>query len=292
MSYTSLDAEVSIDFVIDLAKKAGTMIKDKVFNRDKAIKSKASLGDLVTETDVAVENALMSIIKERYPDHQFVCEESATTGQRCTDAPTWIIDPIDGTTNFVHTFPFCCVSIGFCRNKIPVIGVVYNPLLDELFVGQKGGGAFLNGVSIKTSGVTELGQSLVSTGFGMNITRALGDPNASEEKKKIAQHRKNEILKYTGKLMETVHDIRRVGSAALDICHVAMGRQDVFFEIGPCEWDIAAGLCILREAGGVDGDFNKEQPLELHLRRVVVAATQELYDEIVEVILKDVDLSL
>lgn len=287
----SVDHEVPIEFVIELAKQAGEMIHKQVYRRDKNITSKISLGDLVTETDVAVEQTMMKAIRERYPNHEFLCEESASKNQRVTDAPTWIIDPIDGTTNFVHTFPFCCISIAFCRDKIPLIGVVFNPLLNEMFVGQKGMGATLNGEPIKTSGVTDVSQSLVSTGFGMNTLRALDNPKLDPEQRQPLLHRKAQILKYTGKLIEKVHDIRRIGSAALDICHVAMGRNDVYFEMGPYEWDIAAGLCILREAGGVDGDFTLEQPCPLHNRRIVAAATQQLYESFVKDILSDIDLA-
>lgn len=148
---------------VDAAKKAGQLIR-KGFYEIKHVEHKGQV-DLVTETDKACEDLIFSHLKQLYPTHKFIGEETtAACGvTELTDDPTWIVDPLDGTTNFVHGFPFVCVSIGLTIGKIPTVGVVYNPIIDELFTGIHGGGAFLNGKPIKVSSQSELVKSLLAT---------------------------------------------------------------------------------------------------------------------------------
>ncbi|ELU03964.1 hypothetical protein CAPTEDRAFT_159956 [Capitella teleta] len=135
---------------------------------DKQVEMKCSMADLVTETDQMVEKMIISTLKEHFPTHCFIGEESVAAGEKCvlTDAPTWVIDPVDGTNNFVHTFPFVAVSIALMINKQAEIGIVYNPLLKEMYSARKGQGAFCNGKKLKCSSVKDLGQALVATEFG------------------------------------------------------------------------------------------------------------------------------
>lgn len=144
------------------------LIREKSSNRNKSVEIKSSDIDLVTETDQQVEKLLIDGLSKQFPDHKFIGEESVSGGAKCnlTDAPTWIIDPIDGTMNFVHNFPHSCVSIALFVNQIPEIGIVYNPSLSQLFTARKGKGAFLNGKPITVSGKTELSESLIMLEFG------------------------------------------------------------------------------------------------------------------------------
>uniref|UniRef100_A0A0G4F846 Inositol-1-monophosphatase n=1 Tax=Chromera velia CCMP2878 TaxID=1169474 RepID=A0A0G4F846_9ALVE len=280
LSMTSADPEVTIEFLKELAEAGGALIRENIFKRGKSTKGKISAADLVTETDVAVEKLLISKIKEKFPAHKFLCEESATSDDKLTDEPTWIIDPIDGTANFVHTFPFASVSIGFSRGKEVKLGAVYNPVLNEMFTATKGGGAFLNGEKITVSGCTKLSESLVSTGFCCSLMRKLSSDSTTEAERKEVEARKEEILKYISVIMQEVHDIRRVGSAALDLCQVAMGRTDMYFEFGPHEWDVAAGSIILEEAGGFLCDLDGA-PFDIAARRTLAAASKDLAMELV-----------
>ncbi|KAL2628367.1 hypothetical protein AAZV13_07G228400 [Glycine max] len=198
---------------VDAACKAGEIIR-KGFYQTKNVQHKG-LVDLVTETDQACEDLIFTHLKQLYSTHKFIGEETTAAGGNAelTDEPTWIVDPLDGTTNFVHGFPFVCVSIGLTIGKVPTVGVVYNPIINELFTGIRGKGAFLNGNPIKVSSQTELMSALLVT---------------------------------------EVRSLRMTGSCALNLCGIACGRLDVCFELGfGGPWDVAGGAVIVREAGGV-----------------------------------------
>ena len=205
--------------------------------------------DLVTETDKQCEELVLNAIRTAFPTHEFIGEEgSAAQGftAELTDAPTWMVDPVDGTTNFVHRVPFSCVSIGMAVNKSIVVGVVYNPILDEMFHAVKGGGAFRNDKPITTSDTSKLQNALFATEVG---TRR------DDEFLDACLGRIRAVIKHC-------RSVRACGSCALNLCSVAMGRFDFYYEInlgGP--WDMAAGALVLEEAGGsvVDpagGPFN------------------------------------
>ncbi|KAM3280870.1 inositol monophosphatase 1 isoform X2 [Capsicum chacoense] len=229
---------------IDAAKRAGEIIC-KGFYETKHVVHKGQV-DLVTETDKACEDLIFNHLKQHFPTHKFIGEEtSATTGDfELTDEPTWIVDPVDGTTNFVHGFPSVCVSIGLTIGKIPTVGVVSDPIINEyrlafgvyLFTGIDGKGAFLNGKPIKVSSQSELVKSLLGTEVG--TTR----DNLTVEA----------TTKRINNLLFKVRSLRMCGSCALDLCWVACGRLELFYLIGfGGPWDVAGGAVIVKEAGGI-----------------------------------------
>ena len=201
--------------------------------------------NLVTEYDKKTEQFVISELEKAYPDHSILGEEGSS--KQADPNYRWIIDPIDGTTNFAHKHPYFCISIGLEVNGEMAAGVVYAPLPQEMFVASKGGGAFLNDKKVSVSEVS-LQDSLLGTGFNPSF------PELIEANYKHYQH-----------FMEVAHGIRRCGAAALDLCYVAAGRLDGFWELALNPWDMAAGLLIIQEAGGkvtnINGTpFNIEEP--------------------------------
>ncbi|XP_078430044.1 inositol monophosphatase family protein isoform X2 [Wolffia australiana] len=221
---------------VEAARSAGDRIRG-AFYETKNVEHKGQV-DLVTETDKACEEIIFQYLKNKFPDHKFIGEEaSAENGTaELTDDPTWIVDPLDGTTNFVHGFPSVCVSIGLTIGKVPTVGVVYNPILNELFTGARGHGASLNGKPIKVSSQTELVKSLLATEVG------------TKRDKLTVGATTNRI----NSLLFKVRSLRMSGSCALNLCGIACGRIDLFYELGfGGPWDIAGGIVIVQEAGGV-----------------------------------------
>lgn len=210
-------------------KKKGINIRQKGYH------------DLVTDADVAAENSILEIIKNEHPDDLILAEESAShstlTGER-----TWIIDPIDGTTNFAHDFPIYCVSIALWVDRQPSVGVVIEVNRNEEFSAISGEGAWLNGEPISVSGKTDPEKGFVATGFPYNDLSMI-DP----------------FLELLKEFMEKLQGIRRPGAASYDMCCVACGRFDGFFEYSLHIWDVAAAALIIREAGGVVTDWNGEE---------------------------------
>jgi len=192
--------------------------------------------DFVTTIDKESEKIIIDTIKRKFPGHHFLAEESLKEAQ--TSEYRWIIDPIDGTTNFIHGYPVFSISIALEFNREIIMGVIYDPLREEVFTAEKGKGAFLNGKQLKVSGVNDLANGLVTTGFPFR-KRGLID---------------NYLMLFK-KIFNRVSDIRRAGSAALDLAYVAAGRCEAFFEIGLSPWDIAAGSLLIKEAGGIVTDF-------------------------------------
>ncbi|XP_038710624.1 inositol monophosphatase 3-like [Tripterygium wilfordii] len=231
---------------VDAAKTAGEVIR-KGFYQTKHVEHKGQV-DLVTETDKACEDLIFNHLKQHFPSHKFIGEETTAAfgATELTDEPTWIVDPLDGTTNFVHGFPFVCVSIGLTIKKVPTVGVVYNPIMDELFTGILGKGAFLNGSPIKVSSQSELVKSLLATEAGTKRDKLTLDSSTNRIKS----------------LLFKVRSLRMSGSCALNLCGVACGRLDLFYETGyGGPWDVAGGAVILKEAGGLvfdpsGGDFD------------------------------------
>lgn len=220
---------------VDAAKRAGEIIR-KGFYQIKHVEHKGQV-DLVTETDKECEVLIFNHLKQHFPNHKFIGEETtAACGiTELTDEPTWIVDPLDGTTNFVHGFPFVCVSIGLTIGKIPTVGVVYNPIIDELFSGIRGKGAFLNGIPIKVSSQAELVKSLLATEVGTKRDKFTVDATTNR----------------INSLLFKVRSLRMSGSCALNLCGIACGRLDLFYELGfGGPWDVAAGVLIVEEAGG------------------------------------------
>lgn len=194
--------------------------------------------DLITDADIATEKAIIEIIKQYFPDDEILAEESAAE-DHLSDSRTWIIDPIDGTTNFAHGFPIYCVSVALWEKKAPKVGIVIEVNRDEEFTAIAGKGAWLNGEKIHVSTKSNHKKAFVGTGFPYNDL-SLVDP----------------YLKLFRKLMEELQGIRRPGSAAYDLCCVACGRFDGFYEYSLHIWDLAAAALIIKEAGGVITDWN------------------------------------
>lgn len=223
--------------------------------------------DLVTATDAAAERAILGALRAAFPSHSFIGEEEAAAAGGCPPIgpePTWCVDPLDGTTNFVHSFPFVCVSVGLLVDRAPALGVVFNPILDELFVAATGRGATLNGVAISArAGATALGSALVGTEVGTSTDPAVLDATYARVRVFAAAAR----------------SLRCGGSCALGLASVAAGRLDAFFEVGfGGPWDAVAGACIVREAGGVVTD-PAGGSYSAGGRRVLAAATAALADE-------------
>ncbi|XP_003382455.1 PREDICTED: inositol monophosphatase 1-like [Amphimedon queenslandica] len=262
-----------------VARKASEIVDEalsKGERRDASIKG-INTSDLVTETDLAVEKFVFEELRNYYPDHKFIGEESVSSGGgscTLTDTPTWIIDPIDGTSNFVHGFPFSVISIGLAVNKELVVGVAYNFFQRQMYTARKGGGAFLNGKRISVSNVTELNKSIVITDYGSTRQDFEFIP-------------KVEMMKALAGDPGHVHGIRTLGSAVASLCMVASGRAEAYFEYGVHCWDIAAGAVIVREAGGI-AIYPTGSELDIMGRGILVAANVELAKSIVP-ILKHID---
>ena len=194
-------------------------------------KGKTSFLDLVTEADGEAEAAVIRILSRAFPGHAILAEEGGGNDQ--PSEHRWIIDPLDGTTNFAHGYPHCCVSIGYERRGRVELGVIFDALRKELFLARRGKGATLNGRPIQVSRAAKLNTSLLATGFPYD---------------RVARRRF--YLTFWEALMTQVHGVRRTGSAALDLAWVACGRMDGFWEFGLKPWDVAAGALLVREAGG------------------------------------------
>ena len=213
---------------VEIARAAGALLLP-YYDRRIRVEYKGDV-DIVTEADRASERLITERLRTRFPDHGILAEEG---GGRESDSPyRWYIDPLDGTTNFAHGFPFFCVSMGLEKSGEALIGVVYDPLRDELFTAEKGTGAMLNNRRIRVSGVAALSEALVATGFP---TR---------------KRHKNANIHFYHQLTMRTHGVRRAGSAALDMCYVGCGRLDAFWEFNLNPWDVAAATLIVREAGG------------------------------------------
>jgi myo-inositol-1(or 4)-monophosphatase len=225
-----------LELALEAAAEAAVIIRAGA-ERPKKIEYKGDV-DLVTDTDKRSEAAIVSRIRKKFPDHAIVAEEGSEGAPRGAKY-TWYIDPLDGTTNFAHGYPCFASSIALQENDIPIVGVVVNPMLNETFSAAKGGGARLNGKPIHVSTVPQLGTSLVATGFPTHM-----------------RHNSANMDFYWGFTVRS-HGVRRDGSAALDLCSVACGRFEGFWEFGLNSWDTAAGMLIISEAGGkvtgVDG---------------------------------------
>jgi myo-inositol-1(or 4)-monophosphatase len=213
-----------------VAREAGALLKSRV-GKIKSVDYKSAF-NIVTDVDKASEELIISAIKAKYPDDGVLAEESGEELSKKSKR-RWIIDPLDGTTNYAHSYPFFAVSIGVEEDGVMVVGVVYNPMADEMFVAERGGGAFLNDEKMTVSAESSLDSSLLATGFPPNTINNM--------------HNNLESFKY---LTSQCHGVRRDGSAALDLCFVAAGRLDGFWERKLAPWDVAAGSLIVEEAGG------------------------------------------
>ncbi len=239
-----------LDVAVRAAHKAGRLLVARA-GKPRSVHTKRSAIDLVTEIDRASERMIHDEIRRRFPDHGFQGEERAQTNP---DAPLrWIVDPVDGTTNFVHGMPAFAISIALTRHGQPIAGVVYDPTRRETFTAIKGAGARLNGTRIRVSKAARLSDSLLSTGFSSNFRR---NPTP--------------YLTWFVAFQARCHAVRRMGCTSLSLAYVACGRQDGFYERDLWPWDIAAGVLLVHEAGGRVTDFTGH-PVQLAEGRVIAS---------------------
>lgn len=254
-----------LEVAIAVARSAGEIVR-KAFATPRAastVMDKSSSIDLVTETDQECEKFIFGMLKKEYPDFHYLGEESASEAgtEILGDEPTWIIDPIDGTTNFVHRTPDIAISIGLSINRRPVVGVIYCPIHDEMYAAYEGGGTTLNGNTIKVDSIAKtLPEAIVFTNMGYGRTEA-----------SIAH-----LLGTTEALMRKgIRAVRMCGSACISIAAIASGRGSCYYECGPHSWDICAGAVLVREAGGVVTGMAGE-PLDLCSRSYLAASNEAI----------------
>ena len=223
-----------LDFAIETAREAGRVLAERFGRVSLEVTHKGDI-DLVTESDLAAERLIVERISSHYPRHRILAEESGASereGAERRSAYKWIVDPLDGTTNYAHGYPCYCVSIALEREGELILGVIHDPSRDETFAAERGAGATLNGRRIRVSEIADLNEALLCTGYPYDVR---GRDN-------FARNFKNFILHAQG--------VRRDGSAALDLAYVACGRFDGFWEEGLRPWDVAAGVVLVEEAGG------------------------------------------
>ncbi len=247
---------------IEAAHQAGKLLRDN-FRHGHAFALKSGFRDLVTQFDRHAEEIIVSLIRKHFPEHSILTEEGSV---RPTDtAPyRWIIDPIDGTTNFAHGFPFFAISIALYSQDDALVGVVYNPIHDELFVGEAGRGAQLNGQPIRVSQIETLHESLVMTGFPY-------------DERLIPQH-----LAWWERFAKKAQTLRRLGSSALALSYLAAGRADGYWELDLKPWDMAAAVLIVREAGGTVTNLRGDS-LNLYSGEVL-ATNGKIHNAMIEIL--------
>jgi myo-inositol-1(or 4)-monophosphatase len=242
---------------ISAAKTAGSFIREGL-GRNLNVEHKGTI-DLVTEVDLQCEKYIFAFLHDRHPSIGFLSEEG-TEADSGSDS-CWIVDPVDGTTNLAHGYPHVAVSIGLKLNGLIQAGVVYNPFREELFIASRGEGAFLNDTRITVSREEKLGDSLLSTGFPYSVRESPALP-----------------LTIFSQVVPAIQGIRRDGAAAVDLCYVACGRVDGFWEVELKPWDTAAGVLLIREAGGMVTDF-EGNTVEVTSPRFI-ATNGKIHDEL------------
>ncbi|MFN2511161.1 MAG: inositol monophosphatase family protein [Pyrinomonadaceae bacterium] len=242
-----------LNFAIQIAREAGGVLIDRLGRAQ--ITNKGTI-DLVTEADLAAEELIIDRIRSHYPRHSILAEESGASDGITSIAGEsewkWIVDPLDGTTNYAHGYPCFCVSIGIERAGRVEIGVVYDPMRDEMFAAERDRGATLNERPIRVSEVQDLNNAMLCTGFPYNV-----------------RERPNFARDFTNFTLQA-QAVRRDGSAALDLAYVACGRFDGFWEDGLNPWDVAAGILLIEEAGGRVTDY-QNQPLDIYTLKVLAS---------------------
>ncbi|HEX4944247.1 MAG TPA: inositol monophosphatase family protein [Usitatibacteraceae bacterium] len=223
---------------VKAARKAGAIITRASYDLERLTIRRKQHNDFVTEVDHAAEDAIIRTLREAYPSHAFLAEESGASSAAANSDHLWIIDPLDGTTNFLHGFPQYCVSIALKHKGVLQQAVVYDPNRNELFTATRGAGAFLNDRRLRVSATDRLEDALIGTGFPF---------------REFDQF--DEYLRMFGEITRRVAGVRRPGAAALDLAWVAAGRLDGFWEMGLSPWDMAGGALLVREAGGLVGDL-------------------------------------
>jgi len=256
-----------LNVAVMAARRAGAVLGRNFNKRDKLTVEKKGRNDFVSSADLAAEKAIIDVIHKHYPDHAVLAEESGVHGE---SDHVWIIDPLDGTTNYLHGLPVFAVSIGVQINGRLEHGVVYDPMREELFTASRGEGAQLDEHKIRVSGRKEMDRAIVGTGFPYRQADSELEP----------------YLSMFGQVVKNTSGIRGLGSAALDLCYVACGRFDAFWETGLQPWDLAAGTLILREAGGIISSLDGS---EKHMETGhVLAGTPRIYKGLAKLCAKEI----
>lgn len=250
-------------FLSDLAKAGGRVARENfasVLGKDVRAKG---LKDYVSHVDQLVQDALIRRIRARYPGHQILGEEGAVDGAIEAHLPLWIIDPIDGTTNFIHGLPHFAISIAYCEHLEPRCALIYDPMRDEGFYGESGAGLWLNGERRYSSGCADLSRAVVASALPFRFPEAFDD-----------------VARVFLAVQRACDDQRRSGSAALDLAYVAVGRLDAYWELGIHTWDTAAGELLVRCGGGVASDWRGRLDGVVRRRSIVAGATPELHRQL------------
>ena len=248
--------------LIKIIKKAGKILKKGYYsNKDVTFKAKK---DLVTKYDVAVENYLKKKFSKKFKEFNIIAEESDNTLIEFNNSI--IIDPIDGTTNFVNGVPHTAISVGVYKDKKPYLAIVYNPILDELYEAKIGKGAYLNGKKLEVSKEENFQKALIATGFPYSSGTNSDDLN--------------DVIKKLKDILPLCQDIRRLGSASIDLCMVAKGTFEGYYEMNLKAWDVSAGILILTEAGGTVSTIDGSE-YKLFEDKYIVATNGKIHDELI-----------
>jgi myo-inositol-1(or 4)-monophosphatase len=251
-----------LNIAVKAARRAGGIINRAARDLDGVSVASKRQNDFVTEVDRAAEAEIIDVLRKAYPDHAILAEESGAAG---SSEYQWIIDPLDGTTNFIHGFPQYAVSIALRHRGVLTQAVVYDPTKNELFTATRGRGAFLDDKRLRVSKRAKLGESLIGTGFPFKELEHL-----------------EEYVRALKAMMSGTAGVRRAGAAALDLAYVAAGRLDGFWEIGLSPWDMAAGALLILEAGGLVTDFDGEP--EYLERGQIVAGTPKIFPSLLQAV--------
>ena len=250
-----------INDIIKISKEAGQLIKNS-FGKDLEIEFKTNELNLVTEADKASEKLITEFIKKKYPSHGILAEEGSESNKSAEYL--WIIDPLDGTTNFAHGLPIFSVSIGLQKNGKTIAGVVYDINQDIIYTAEKGAGATANGKKIIVSSNSNLAHSMLVTGFPYDV-----------------KENPDKVFERFIAILKSSRAVRRLGSAAIDFCYVAKGVFDGFWEVHLHPWDICAGKLIVEEAGGIVTDFNGN-PINIYSKKIL-ASNNKIHTQLIEV---------
>ncbi|CAJ3161714.1 inositol-1-monophosphatase [Burkholderia pseudomallei] len=252
-----------LNIAVKAARRAGQIINRASLDLDLIEIRKKQQNDFVTEVDKAAEDAIIETLKTAYPDHAILAEESGESGD--ASEFQWIIDPLDGTTNFIHGFPYYCVSIALAHKGVVTQAVVYDPNHNDLFTATRGRGAYLNDRRIRVGRRDRLADALIGTGFPFREKDGL-----------------DAYSRLFTEMTQACTGLRRPGAAALDLANVAAGRLDGFFEQGINVWDVAAGSLLITEAGGLVGNYTGDA--DFLRRREIVAANPKVYAQMIPIL--------
>jgi myo-inositol-1(or 4)-monophosphatase len=255
-----------LNTAVKAARRGAALINRASFDTDRLQVTEKQHNDFATDVDQAVEQAIIEVLLKAYPDHAILAEESGASANMHDDNENvWIIDPIDGTTNFIHGFPQYCVSIALQQRGVITQAVVYDPSRNDLFTATKGSGAYLNDKRLRVTKHDRLANALISTGFASRKNQSL-----------------DEYMQMQRVLLEKCQGVRTLGAAALDLAYIASGRFDGFCLKGLKPWDIAAGALLITESGGIVGDFSGESEY-LH-KGNIIAASPKIFGQMVSLL--------